>query len=221
MSHKSIPVVLTLTTLLIAAIATPVHAQPYTLEVSRDPVDGGAYHVEPDQESYDADTILTITAVAFPGFKFVGWEGDIAIEDAELSFPITADTSLTAVFEAATEVDTEFELTVVADPQETGFVSLDPAALAYEPGEQVTITAISASGYVFAGWTGDLPEDADADAAELVVVMNDDLELTASFAVAAEVETQAEGAGNATGCGVLGMVFWPLSVLGLVAIRRR
>ena len=221
-----------LAALIIVAITLPpfgatAAAQSYTLEVSRDPSDGGAYHVEPDQETYEPGTVVTVYALPFPGFEFVGWEGDIAASESELTFAMTADTSLTAVFEVASEVVTEFQLFVVSEPQSAGWVTTEPAKVAYSPDDEVVLTAIPAEGHVFAEWSGDVPDETDLTQPQLQLVVDDNMEITANFEVAATVAgdepTDTTSGSNQLGaaCGALGVLFWPMMMLGLTAIRRR
>ncbi len=231
MNVKSMPMVLVAIATFMLALGSTAAAQPYTLEICRDPAEGGAYHVDPEQESYMEGAVITVAAVPFPGFRFVGWEGDYVVADSELAFPITADTTLTAVFEAAAEVTTEFEVLVTSEPQEAGWVTREPADVTYGPGDVITLTAIAADGYVFAGWTGDAPESAALAQPELQLTVNGDLEITANFEAAAGVlpddggdldepvpATRAQGSSI---CGMLGMFFWPMTILCLAAIRRR
>jgi len=227
MNVKSIPAALVTVATCLFLFCPTAAAQPYTLEISRDPEDGGAYHVEPDQETYAADTMITVTAIAFPGYQFVGWEGNITASADQLVFPIAANTSLTAMFEAAAEVTAEFHIVVVSEPQETGYVTLEPGQTTYSTDDEVTLTAIPLDGYVFASWSGDVPDDADLEQAELQLIVDDDLEITANFEAAAGVSTSSNGDVNNTTsqgsgiCGALGLLFWPATILGLAAIRRR
>ena len=231
MNVKNMPMVLVTIAAILVPLGSTAVAQPYTLEISRDPAAAGAYHVDPEQESYAEGTVITVTAAPFPGFRFVGWEGDYVVADSELTFPITADTSLTAVFEAAAEVTTGFEVLVTSEPQGAGWVTREPADVAYNPGEVVTLAAVAADGYVFAGWAGDVPESAALAQPELQLTVDEDLEITANFETAANVlpddgggtdepvpATRAQGSSI---CGVLGVLFWPMTILCLAAIRRR
>ena len=223
MNIKSIPSVLVSLALFLFPFCTTAAAQTYALEISREPADSGVYHVEPDQDSYAPATRVTVSAGPFPGFEFVGWEGDISTAGSELTFVMTADTSLTAVFQAVGEATAEFELLVVSDPQGAGWVTRDPARAAYTPDDEVTLTAVPATGYAFAGWIGDVPDDANLNRLQLVVSVNDDRDITAHFEAAATVDP-GDGAGGtqgSAGCGMLGMLFWPMTALGLAAIRRR
>lgn len=225
MNFKSIQTALVVGLFLLPALGTRAAAQPYTLEISREPPDGGAYHVEPDEETYASGTLVTVYAVPFDGFTFVGWEGGISASESQLTFEMTADTSLTAMFEAMAEVSTEYYLEVVSEPQDAGWVARDLAKSAYDPDDEVTLTAIPADGFVFAGWSGDVPEEADLSQAELHLLMNGDLDIIAGFEAAQEVNndgtTVTPAANRSVACGALGMLFWPMTILGLAAVRRR
>ena len=223
MNVKSIPVVLVSVALFVFPLCAIAAAQPYTLGISREPADGGAYHVEPDQDTYAAGTRVMVSAAPFPGFEFVGWEGDISTTGSELTFAMTADTALTAVFRVTADATAEFEVLVVSDPQNAGWVALDPARVAYTPGDEVTLTAVPANGYVFAAWSGDLPDETNLNQLQLEVTVNDDLDITAHFEAAATIDPGevAGGTQGSAGCGALGMLFWPMTFLGLAAVCRR
>ncbi len=70
-----------------------------------------------------------------------------------------------------------------------GFGNIDPPAAwppgqrhPFEKGRSQTLTATPAPGSLFAGWSGDVPEGADAKAATITVVMDRDREVRAEFA---------------------------------------
>lgn len=48
---------------------------------------------------YFKDVPLPITAVSNPGYRFVGWQGDVVSSDETITVTLTADLSITAVFE--------------------------------------------------------------------------------------------------------------------------
>ena len=204
-------------------------AQTYTLEVSCEPIEGGAYHIDPVQDTYAEGTSITVAVGAKPGFAFIGWEGSISTTDSVMTFEITADTCLTAVFEESDAEPTEFLVLVVSEPQEGGYVTRDVPKVAYEPGEDVTLSAIPATGYVFAYWSGDVPEGAELTSPQLQLSVDQDLEITSNFDAAANVlpddgtgsSSGSNGSGSLAPCGALGILFWPLTILGMVIARRR
>ncbi|MCP4592772.1 MAG: hypothetical protein GY842_18720 [bacterium] len=206
--------------LVLSPLSTDVWAQPYTLEITVEPDGGGAYHVDPDQETYDQGTAVSIYAVALPGYEFVGWQGDITAQESVLLLPIVANTSLTAVFQVDPDDVEQFQLSVYSEPQESGYVTRDPAGSLYGADAEVTLQAYAAEGFVFAGWSGELPDGADANEESLAVVMNSDTVIYANFEAASTVSSGADGANGSGVCGATGMVFWPMTLLGLIAIRR-
>lgn len=68
----------------------------YTLSVSADPSEGGT--VDPANESFEANSEVTVTANPNENWKFRGWSGDIESEENPLTFTISEDTELTANF---------------------------------------------------------------------------------------------------------------------------
>ncbi len=72
------------------------------------------------------------------------------------------------------------QLDLATDPPATGTVTRDVARSCYTDGEQVTLTATPASGYVFSGWTGDVGGLANP----ATTTMDDDKAVVAHFAPA-------------------------------------
>jgi hypothetical protein len=213
----------------LAAFCGSAAAQPYTLQISREPVEGGAFDVVPAQESYEPGTVVDVYAVPYSGFRFVEWQGDISATENHLTFAMTADTVLTAVFAVAPDEDPEYEVLVVAQPQGTGYVTRDPVVTAYAPGLEVTLTAVPGDGYVFAGWSGDVPEGGDLSQPELRLTVSEDLDITANFEAAAVVvpdggangdgSTPAYNTRGSAACGALGTFLGPITLFGLVIFR--
>jgi uncharacterized protein (TIGR02145 family)/uncharacterized repeat protein (TIGR02543 family) len=84
--------------------------------------------------------------------------------------------TLVAVFEQ--EI---YTLTTGADPTAGGSVSRLPNKTTYNYGEQVTVTATAASGYIFKNWSG----ASTATTNQISITMDDNKTLTASFERAA------------------------------------
>ncbi len=96
---------------------------------------------------------------------------------------ITGDHSVTAVFKAAT-----YTVTVGATPNGVGTVTKSPNNTTYNHGDKVTLTAEpTASGYHFAGWTGDAT--GMTNPIELTVTKN--MVIIANFAQTFTVTTSA------------------------------
>jgi hypothetical protein len=104
-------------------------------------------------ELYALGTVVTLTATAAPGSRFVGWSG-----------PCTGIGPCTVTMSADTVVGAQFNpprLTVVKVGTGTGTVTGAPLGIdcgtdctdLYAVGTAVTLTAVAAPGSVFAGWT--------------------------------------------------------------------
>lgn len=142
----------------------------YSLTANASPSQGGS--VDPSSGTFDEGEQVEVAATAADGWEFTGWSGDISSSENPLTFTINEDTDLTAEF---SEVTNTYDLSVSATPSEGGSVS--PESGTYEEGEQVQVTATAASGWSFAGWSGDVTSSDNP----LTVTMNSDTDLTASF----------------------------------------
>jgi pyrrolidone-carboxylate peptidase len=68
----------------------------YTLTV--DVIGNGSVQANPDQEAYDPNTAVTLTATPNSGATFTGWTGDVNIIDNPLTIIMDTDKYLTANF---------------------------------------------------------------------------------------------------------------------------
>jgi len=73
----------------------------YTLNTNVDPGSGGT--ITPASGTYDADSEVTITAVAAPGYTFDHWSGDTTSTYSSVTIVMDSDKSVTAHFKAHLE----------------------------------------------------------------------------------------------------------------------
>ncbi|HWQ22255.1 MAG TPA: stalk domain-containing protein [Clostridia bacterium] len=121
----------------------------YVLHTSVSPSDGGSVSTSPGGAVYARGTVVTLTALAAPGYLFAGWSGDLIGTQDVAEVTMNADTSVTALFSP-----TAYALTV--DVSGLGSVSRAPDQASYALGTAVQLTADPAPGWEFAGWTGDV-----------------------------------------------------------------
>jgi hypothetical protein len=129
--------------------------------------------LNPDKVDYACGEEVVITAVADPGWSFVGWSGDIVSTENPLLLTVMGDYTLTANFEQDPPPTYLLTVTVVG----AGGVMKDPDQSEYQQGEQVILTAVADPGWVFTGWSGGLT--GDANPATLVIEV--DTNVTATF----------------------------------------
>lgn len=187
---------------ILAAGAAPASAQ-FILQVDIDPPGAGIVAKFPAGDEFQEGEVVTLTATPAEGFAFVGWTGDINASESSMTLVISDDTVLTAVFEESEAP--RYTLTAFVDPSGAGTIVRDPADFDYAEGEQVTLNAYAGQGFVFTGWSGDLPDDADELDPVLVLTMNADLDVRANYAAGQTLDDGPSGSGGA-GCGALGMV---------------
>jgi uncharacterized repeat protein (TIGR02543 family) len=180
--------------------------QTFTLSVSLAGTGSGSVSSSPAgidcgsdcSESYDYNTMVTLTATPATGSDFTGWSGDCTGTDPCV---VTMDQarSVTATFTLQT-----FTLSVSLGGAGTGSVSSTPAGIdcgsdcseTYDYNTQVTLTATPATGSVFGGWGG-----ACTGTDPCVVTMDQARSVTANFEVGTFVLTvvkAGDGAGTVT-----------------------
>jgi hypothetical protein len=107
--------------------------------------------------SYNAGTVVTLTATPAAGSTFVGWSGSGCTSG---SITVNANTICTATF--SPQAAQMFTLGVSKVGTGTGIVTSNPVGLdcgnfctaSYNNGTVVTLTAVPAAGSTFAGWSG-------------------------------------------------------------------
>jgi uncharacterized repeat protein (TIGR02543 family) len=155
----------------------------YQLTISTN--SGGTTDPSPGTNSYSYGSRVTITAIPDSGYSFSGWSGCTSSTENPITITLDTHKSITANFTK------DCSLTLTASTG--GTTDPAPGAYAYDTGDQVTITAIPDSGYVFTGWSG----DASGNANPLTITMDSNKSITANFA-AQYTLTIAASAGGTT-----------------------
>ncbi len=182
------------------ALTAPASAQ-LSLDTVIEPENGGSVAVFPNDAEFVAGEFVTLTATPAEGFTFFGWEGSVTAEESSITIEMTDDTELTAVFIEDPEL---YTLNAFIDPSGAGTIIRDPVAFEYDPGTEVTLTVFANEGFVFTGWTGDVPDDQDASSDSIVVTLDADLDVQATFAAGSTLDDS--GSNGSIGCGSLGMI---------------
>jgi uncharacterized repeat protein (TIGR02543 family) len=120
--------------------------------------------------SYNQGSVVTITATAASGYRFVEWQGTVANANAEqTTVYIDGDKTVTAVFEAIPQ----HTLTMQTDPAGDvgGTANISTGNHLYNENTVVTLEAQPKTGYRFSYWQGDV---ADPNNATTTITMNAD-----------------------------------------------
>jgi hypothetical protein len=118
-----------------------------TLTATASPSDGGTVARSPDKTEYEPGTVVTLTANPASGYQFSRWEGDATGSENPVKMTLDRGKTAKAVF-------IQSSLTVWSSPSSGGTVTVSPNQTRYEPGTNVTLTAVPAPGYVFVRWLG-------------------------------------------------------------------
>jgi hypothetical protein len=138
--------------------------------VSTSTTGSGTVTLTPPGGVYDAGTVVTVTAVPSNSVaSFLGWGGDLSGLQNPTTLVMDANKSVVANFTVT------YTLSVTV--RRKGSVTLDPPGGIYLAGTQVTLTAVPAPGYYFAGWSGALSGVTNP----AMLLMNGNKSVTATF----------------------------------------
>ena len=144
----------------------------YTLTVSVSPTGKGSVTKSPDKSPYAYGELVTLTAVANPGYTFSGWSGDASGTSSPITVTVNGNKSVTASF-----AQDQYGLTVSVNPPGEGSVTKSPDKATYAYGDQVQLTAVANPGYTFSGWS----EGASGTTNPVTITMDGNKAVTASF----------------------------------------
>ena len=125
----------------------------YSISISVSPTEGGTVS---GSGQYEEGATATVTTVANEGFRFLEWTeaGTQISTEASLTFTVTNDRTLTAIFEPisgpAPGPTPKPTYTINVSTAEGGTAS---GGGEYEQGSSVTLTATPENGYRFIAWT--------------------------------------------------------------------
>jgi uncharacterized repeat protein (TIGR02543 family) len=131
----------------------------------------GLITMEPAQQKYNLEDLVTVTAMADPGWFFTGWSGDMSGIDNPVVITVDGDEAFTATF-------AQEEYTLSVNLEGEGAVAEEPDEPVYHYGDVVSLTATGDPGWSFAGWSGDLSGTDNPE----TITMDSDKDVTATFA---------------------------------------
>ena len=155
-------------------------------------------------------TAVTLTATPAAGQRFVGWSGDTAATTGSIAIVVTRARTLVATFEP-------IAYTLTLTKAGSGTLVRTPDLASYPENASVRIAARPALGYRFQGWSG----DTTAKDTSLVLVMNRNRSLTATFADPSPptIRVLWPNGGEALGIGATMDVQWTASdTVGVVGV---
>ncbi|MBI1841015.1 MAG: hypothetical protein HYR88_09220 [Verrucomicrobia bacterium] len=128
----------------------PIEADPLDIGIepafliAANTAGGGAVSADPAAKLYPSNTTVSVSATPFPGWSFVGWQGDVVSSVTPLTLTMSRDVRLEAVFAS----------TVPRSSAAGGLVLFDPDLALYPFGSTIWMTALPSSAYAFGGWSG-------------------------------------------------------------------
>lgn len=121
----------------------------YQLEIS---IYGeGQVKRKPDLAEYKEGTLVSLTALPAPGYRFFGWSGNVQGQDEAIEVTMDRDKLVQASFEKIPEVSYSIDITIKPD-DEVGRVLKFPNKESYGEGEVVSLSIEQARCWAFTGW---------------------------------------------------------------------
>jgi len=127
-------------------------------------------------------TEVSIEATPDPGYRFIGWTGDVEtvadVKAGGTTITMEGDCAITANFELIEPAQYNLVISSTAGGSVT---KPGEGTFSYNGGTGVNVVATPDSGYQFVRWTGNVQTIADVNAASITVTMNDDYSVVANF----------------------------------------
>jgi uncharacterized repeat protein (TIGR02543 family)/flagellin-like protein len=126
-------------------------ANPATLALTRNPIEGGTIIQTPNR-AYTYGETVALEAKPSTGYSFTGWTENL--NEATNPTSITLDANIHSV--TANFAKNQVGLTLVYDPTDGGTIIAEPSQTIYYYGDTVKLTANPSSTYSFSSWTSGL-----------------------------------------------------------------
>ncbi|MFC1938005.1 InlB B-repeat-containing protein, partial [Chloroflexota bacterium] len=160
----------------------------YILIMQVSPAGGGTTTPSVGSHTYDAGTVVNLTAVPNAGYRFSHWSGDASGATATTSVTMNSDKVVTANFVR------QYTLTMQVSPAGGGTTSPSVGSHTYDAGTVVSLSATPNAGYAFSHWSG----DASSTLPSTSVTMDSDKVVTANFVRQYTLTMQVSPAGGGT-----------------------
>ena len=133
----------------------------------------GKVTITPEQETYQQNALVALTAVPDEGWQFKQW--DNGSTSATCYLTMTDNIEVTATFEEIPEEPEPTYYTLTINPVGNGSVTASPQENRYAAGTTVTLTAVPDNGWQFKQW------DNGSTSEIRYLTMTDNIEVTATF----------------------------------------
>ena len=153
----------------------------WTLATTVSPTGSGSVTVNPLKNNYVNTEHVTLTAVPAIDCTFLNWSGSASGSTNPLTVVMTGDKTITANFQSTAPPE-EYTLTINIVPTGSGSVTVNPLKSSYAPNEQVTLTAVPASGNSFVNWTGSVFLNINP----IITTMTQNKTINANFSISVE-----------------------------------
>jgi hypothetical protein len=153
----------------------------WTLSIDIQPDNAGEIIIDPDKDTYTEGEEVQLQAQASVGYAFGKWEhanGDFIDEVENITITMDSNKSIIAYFDT---LPSDLTLTIEIDPIDRGTVGINPANDYYYQGEEVILTPMPNTGYMFNSWNGNISPITDNDNGTYTLIMDNNEVIVANF----------------------------------------
>jgi len=130
----------------------------------------------------NSSVTVQLTAEAYEGWYFDRWEGSLTGSENPENIVVDEEKNVTAVFRQHDPQGFVIDVEVEGE----GTVEFDPEQDIYDEEEEITVTAVAASGWIFVEWQGNLSGSDNPE----TIIMNEDKNITAIFEESVDPEME-------------------------------
>jgi uncharacterized repeat protein (TIGR02543 family) len=129
---------------------------------------------KPKTTDYPFETVVELTPIPDPEWKFTGWSGDVSSEDLIIQVPVNGETTITSTFEQR-----EYPLSITNNGGGVISERIISQSKASNSVNQVTVELqpLPKTGWVFVGWGGDV----DSSDEVITITVDREKKITALF----------------------------------------
>ena len=132
----------------------------------------GTVSIAPEEESYEFQSNIELTATPSEGWVFSKWSGDIDSTENPVSLTVNDNKEVTAVFKRK-----QYELTVSVEGEGAVAEEIVTQPTQYDNGTVVKLIASASDGWVFVSWSG----DTESSENPTTITVDEEKTVTATF----------------------------------------
>ncbi len=125
------------------------------LSMNVSPVGAGTTAPSPGISLHSPGAVVTITAIPYEGWTFVGWHGEVE-DSTQMTTRVVVDKNKEVYAKFVRGQGRQYTLTLIVYPPGAGLCAPAEGTYTFDENTYVNLAALPNTGYVFKNWTGDV-----------------------------------------------------------------